>query len=221
MKQAHAENGVEEHLVVERPSQRIGRQVAAQPRMLGGNEQIGLQKMQRLDGRGLHGGRHRQRDGNEDRREDPIERDHARNACPPEVGGPALAAGCGRPHDVAGDDEEQIDAEGAERLGVVGRQCGDVEGVVQDDQARRQRAQVLHRDDARRGEGPRSGDRAVERIGAVQCQSGAHAWPPLAASMAQVPVCLAHIPPAPSPPRPCGEFPLLISPGTAASWRNY
>ena len=99
----------------------------------------------------LHGKeafRRDQRSRDVGRGENPVERHDAHDAREPECKRPPVAPLGRGPHDVAGNHEEQIDADRAEMRRVVD-ECRNAHRVLKHDERCGDRAQVLDRDDRR------------------------------------------------------------------------
>jgi hypothetical protein len=126
--QANGQGEIEEHLVVEAPTdeeERLDESAAFGE----GNEEEALEEIDAAGARGAHQLRNAERDEIEQDGEEPVRRNDADDAAAEEeiAAGRALRiedAG----HDVAADDEEDIDAEGAE-----GAHEGEGEAGVEDD----------------------------------------------------------------------------------------
>jgi hypothetical protein len=151
--QGSAEQGVEQHLVVQRPAERIdrlefARSVRHRPEQIGGGDPSEARNV------GVHQCRRGEEHHEEERGRGPVERHDPRDP-PGDEEASAVGAveqpGRGMHHDEAGDDEEQVDA-GGPRQGMRGREAGACLGceeagialdVMDRDHQRRERAQDL------------------------------------------------------------------------------
>ena len=144
--QAETEQQIEKHLIVQRPAERVDRRGKPKRRMCRRDEQERFYDVHGIELYGKEALRRDQRSRDVGGGENPVERNDAHDAREPERERPAVATLGRCPHDIAGDHEEQIDAHGAEMRRVVNKRRN-AHGVLERDQARGDRAQVLNRDD--------------------------------------------------------------------------